>query len=106
MNILMFTNTFTPHVGGVARSVSAFVAEYRKAGHRVLVVAPQYEGAPNDEPDVIRIPALQNFNGSDFSVRIPVPGLLSARLADFRPDLIHSHHPFLLGDTAMRVAAG
>ena len=26
MNIVLFTNTFTPHVGGVARSVAAFTA--------------------------------------------------------------------------------
>jgi glycogen synthase len=40
MNIVMLTNTYTPHVGGVARSVEAFAAEYRGRGHRVLVVAP------------------------------------------------------------------
>lgn len=105
MNILMLTNTYLPHVGGVARSVDAFAREYRRWGHRVLIVAPQFEGTPQHEEDVIRIPAIQRFNGSDFSVRLPIPGLLNAALADFRPDVIHSHHPFLLGDTAVRVAA-
>lgn len=105
MNILMLTNTYLPHVGGVARSVDAFAREYRRRGHRVLIVAPQFEGAAANEEDVIRIPAIQRFNGSDFSVRLPVPGLLSAALADFKPDVVHSHHPFLLGDTAVRVAA-
>ena len=42
MNIVMLTNTFTPHVGGVARSVVAFTDEYRRRGHRVLVVAPDF----------------------------------------------------------------
>jgi 1,2-diacylglycerol 3-alpha-glucosyltransferase len=46
MNILMMTNTFTPFVGGVARSVTAFAQECRKAGHRVVIVAPGFEGAP------------------------------------------------------------
>jgi len=105
MNILMLTNTYLPHVGGVARSVDAFAREYRRRGHRVLIVAPQFEGTPPREEDVIRIPAIQRFNGSDFSVRLPIPGLLSAALADFKPDVIHSHHPFLLGDTAVRIAA-
>ena len=67
MKILMMTNTFTPHVGGVARSVEAFTAEYRKRGHRVLVVAPVFENMPRNEVDVVRIPAIQRFNGSDFS---------------------------------------
>jgi glycosyltransferase involved in cell wall biosynthesis len=105
MNIVMITNTFTPHVSGVARSVEAFTAEYRGRGHRVLVIAPEFEGAPADEHDVVRVPAIQNFNGSDFSVRIPVPGFLSSVLDEFRPDIMHSHHPFLLGATALRLAA-
>jgi glycosyltransferase involved in cell wall biosynthesis len=104
MNIVMLTNTFTPHVGGVARSVEAFTAEYRRRGHRVLVVAPEFRGMPQDEIDVVRIPAIQNFNGSDFSVVLPVSGLLTEALDAFAPDIIHAHHPYLLGVTALRVA--
>jgi glycosyltransferase involved in cell wall biosynthesis len=105
MNILMMTNTFTPHIGGVARSVEAFAANYRKHGHRVLTVAPQFENVAADESGVVRVPAIQNFNGSDFSVRLPIPGFLSAVLDEFNADVVHSHHPFLLGDTALRAAA-
>jgi len=104
MNILMVTNTFTPHVGGVARSVEGFSAQYRKLGHRVLVAAPEFENMPKDEVDVVRIRALQNFNGSDFSVPLPITHLLRRALEKLRPDLVHSHHPFLLGDSAARVA--
>ena len=105
MNILMLTNTYAPHVGGVARSVEAFAREYRRRGHRVVVVAPQFENAPEHEEDVIRVPAIQKFNGSDFSVRLPIPGLLTAALVNFEPDIVHAHHPFLLGEAAARVAA-
>lgn len=105
MNILMLTNTFTPHVGGVARSVAAFTAEYRRRGHRVVVVAPTYQDMPKDERDVVRVPALQNFNGSDFSVPVPILGFLSGPVEELKPDVVHSHHPFLLGDTALRISA-
>jgi glycosyltransferase involved in cell wall biosynthesis len=105
MNILMVTNTFTPHVGGVAKSVADFTETYRLLGHRVLVIAPEFENMPENETDVIRVPAIQNFNGSDFSVRLPIPGYVFASLDEFRPDIVHSHHPFLLGDTALLVAA-
>ncbi|MFW5936831.1 MAG: glycosyltransferase [Desulfosalsimonas sp.] len=107
MNICMFTNTYLPHVGGVARSVSCFEADLRKLGHRVLIVAPTFldnqAGSPED-PRVLRVPAIQNFNGSDFSVRIPIPFIIDEKIEEFEPDIIHSHHPFLLGDAAMRVA--
>lgn len=105
MNILMMTNTYWPHVGGVARSVAAFARCYRERGHSVLVVAPEFPGAPDDEPDVVRIPAIQNFNGSDFSVVLPVPVHLERAVRDFEPDIVHSHHPFLVGSAALRVAS-
>ena len=105
MNIVMMTNTYLPMLGGVARSVAWFTEAFRQQGHRVLVVAPTFENMPQHEQDVVRVPALQKFNGSDFSVRLPVPGLVDDALDEFHPDIVHSHHPFLLGDTALRVAA-
>ena len=41
MNILMFTNTFMPHIGGVRRSIDVLSAGLRKHGHQVLTVAPR-----------------------------------------------------------------
>jgi glycosyltransferase involved in cell wall biosynthesis len=105
MNILMVTNTFTPHVGGVARSVQSYSDAFRQLGHRVLVIAPHFEGAPAHEPDVLRFPAIEHFYRSDFSVPLPVPVGMRRRLDEFAPDIVHSHHPFLLGDTALRTAA-
>lgn len=100
----MMTNTFTPHVGGVARSVEHFTAEYRKRGHQVLIVAPVFDKMPEEENNVVRIHAIQHFNGSDFSVVLPASGLLDTAIDRFNPDIIHSHHPFLLGLTALRLA--
>ncbi len=105
MNILMMTNTYAPHVGGVARSVERFAAAYRRRGHRVLVVAPEFEAMPSHEDGVVRIPAIQHFNGSDFSVVLPIPLFLTSAIESFEPDIVHSHHPFLIGSTALRVAS-
>jgi glycosyltransferase involved in cell wall biosynthesis len=91
----------------VARSVSTFAHEFLRQGHEVLVVAPTFPGKPlppEREAFVERVPSLQNFNGSDFSVRLPFAATLSDRLDAFAADIIHAHHPFLLGDTALRVA--
>lgn len=101
----MMTNTYLPHVGGVARSVASFSELFRRQGHRVMVVAPTFKNMPAREADVVRVPAIQRFNASDFSFRLPIPGLLQAALEGFEPDVIHAHHPFLLGDTALRLAA-
>src|SRR3954464_5510586 len=106
MKICMMTNTYLPHVGGVARSVSTFAEEYRRQGHEVLVGAPTFPGRKPERAQAIveRVAAVQNFNGSDFSVRLPLAAGLSIRLDTFAADIIHAHHPFLLGDTALRMA--
>jgi len=105
MKIVMMTNTYLPLVGGVAASVEAFSAAFRQAGHEVLIVAPTFDNLPPREHGVVRVPAIQHFNGSDFSVRLPIFGLLGSALQGFDPDIVHAHHPFLLGDTALRVAS-
>lgn len=106
MKICMFTNTYLPHVGGVAKSVALFSEDLISLGHKVLVIAPTFaEEMTETRPEGIqRVPAIQHFNGSDFSARIALPFLISNKIREFRPDIIHSHHPYLLGDAALRVA--
>lgn len=103
MKIVMFTNTYLPHVGGVARSVKTLEDACRARGHEVRVIAPQADDV-EATPDVLRVPAIRNFNGSDFAVRLPVPMVVRDFIEEFQPDIIHSHHPFLLGDAALREA--
>lgn len=93
-----------PHIGGVARSVDGLSRGLRDAGHDVLVVAPEFPNARKSTPEVIRMLALQDFTGSDFALSSPFSWALHKRLDSFAPDIIHSHHPFLLGGTALRVA--
>lgn len=107
MNIFMLTNTFIPHVGGVARSVQRFTETYRMLGHDVTVVAPGVPGEEVEETGVVRIPAYGNINGSSFNL----PALTGKMERDLTlagalhaPDVVHSHHPFLLGELARRLS--
>ncbi len=104
MNIVMTTNTYKPIVGGLERSVEVLSGELRKRGHRVLIIAPESRGQP-EEDGVFRVPAIQNFNGTDFSVEVPISLKLNQILKRFAPDIVHTHHPFLIGDTAQRISA-
>lgn len=103
MKILMMTNTYLPIVGGLEKSIQTFSSEFRKMGHQVKIVAPEFEGMPKKEKDVIRIPAIRNVNGTDFSLNLPMPGLLSKFFEEYKPDICHAHHPFLIGDMALRL---
>jgi glycosyltransferase involved in cell wall biosynthesis len=103
MNILFLTNTYLPLVGGVARSVSCLEAEFLRRGHQLLIVAPQTDPPGEDPPYVVRVPALTHVTENNFSAPI-LPGLITAQVRKLRPQVVHSHHPFLLGNTAMRIA--
>ncbi len=103
MKILMITNTYLPHVGGVANSVAGFKNALQAKGHEVMVIAPHFEGEKPDN-DVLRVEAVQNFNGSDFSLSLPAVIFKNRSIEEFDPDIIHSHHPFLLGISALRIA--
>lgn len=104
MNIAMFTNAYAPIVGGVARSVETFAETLRTMGHQVLVVTVTVSGATQSSDHVFRLPAIKHIAGTQFSLKLPIPASLRDRLDAFNPDIIHSHHPFMLGDTALRVA--
>jgi len=105
MKILMMTNTYAPMVGGVEESIRSFTCEFEKLGHEVMIVAPDCEGAPPDEVGVIRLRAIQNFNNSHFSIALPMSGLLQELMKTFVPDIIHCHHPFWMGDIALRLSS-
>ncbi len=105
MKILMMTNTYAPMVGGIEESIRSFTAEFEKLGHEVFIVAPECEGVPPDEVGVIRLSAIQNFNNSNFSIALPMSHLLPELMERFKPDLIHSNHPFWMGDIALRLSA-
>jgi 1,2-diacylglycerol 3-alpha-glucosyltransferase len=104
MKILMVTNTFTPHVGGVAQSLEAFSDRYCELGHDVLVICPSFDGIESTR-NVLRVPAIEHFRHTDFSFPLPIPSGVHRTINAFVPDVVHSHHPFLLGDTALRVGA-
>ena len=104
MHILMMTNTYTPIVGGLERSVKEFTMAYRRRGHAVMVVAPEFEGMPKYERGVARVPAIEHFNGTEFSLKLPISNAVGNAIMKFKPDIIHAHHPFLMGSTALRLA--
>jgi len=103
MNVLMLTNVYTPLVGGITRSIQAVAGELRRREHEVLIIAPRFgEGTPSDEQGVVRIPAVPNVYRQRYAWPLPIPGFVHGTIRDFGPDVIHTHHPFLLGKAGQR----
>ena len=101
MRIAMFTNNYKPNVGGVPISVEHLAAALRALGQTVYVFAPSYDNQV-EEAYVIRYPA--------FPLKIagiPIPNVLTKiimeKVIELQIDLIHVHHPALVGNVALSI---
>ena len=104
MHIAFFTNFYHPIVNGVVRSVASFRETLMNQGHNVFVFAQSDENYKDNEPFIFRYPSLPLPLG-EISAAIPVSPFVDQLLPALKLDVIHTHHPILLGQTAARKAA-
>jgi len=99
MHIANFTNTYLPVISGVVRSVRSFREELTRKGHNVFIFAPESDYT-DKEPFIFRYPSLSLPLGVDIPTAIPISPFVDRLLPAIKLDVIHTHHPFLLGQTA------
>lgn len=106
MNILMVTNNFTPYTGGVVSSIRALVDELQRSGHSVMLVTLDFTGEHDDPSWVKRIYCPIRFMYKTNHMAIPwrAKGQIAQIMDAYRPDIVHVHHPFLLGSIAYKLA--
>jgi glycosyltransferase involved in cell wall biosynthesis len=104
MNIAIFTNNYLPNPYGVSSSIESFRKEFEKMGHTVYIFAPYAKGFIDENPCVYRYPAIDFHYKISFPLAIPYSYKISRILKDLSIDIIHSHHPNLLGWEARRWA--
>jgi len=106
MRIIIFTNNYLPRISGVAVAVDFQEKALRRLGHSTLVVAPDYAfGEESSKARVVRVTSLA-FTKQRFAIPLNFldRGFIEDEVARFNPDIIHTHHPFLLGKTALELA--
>lgn len=105
MHIAFFTNFYLPVVNGVSSSVESFRKELTRQGNNVFVFA-QSDGEYEDQaPFIFRYPSLTLPVYVEVPAVIPVSPFVDQLLPSLKLDVIHTHHPVLLGQTAARKAA-
>jgi len=100
MHIANFTNTYLPVVSGVVRSVRSFRDELTRKGHNVFIFAQEQVDYIDKDPFIFRYPSLNLPTGIDIPAAIPLSPFIDRVLPMVKLDVIHTHHPFLLGQTA------
>ncbi len=107
MRIFFVTNNYKPYSGGVISSIDATVNELRVQGHDVVIVTLDFLGDEHkDEEHVKRVSCPVRFMYKQNHMAIPWrPTYELLMLAKrYQPDIIHVHHPFLLGVSGLKVA--
>jgi 1,2-diacylglycerol 3-alpha-glucosyltransferase len=100
MHIANFTNTYLPVISGVVRSVRSFRDELTRKGHNVFIFAQEHADFVDTDPFIFRYPSLNLPTGVDIPAAIPISPFMDRLLPAIKLDVIHTHHPFLLGQTA------
>lgn len=97
----MFTNNYKPYMGGVPISVDHLAIALRELGHEVYIFAPTYK-EQEEEEYVIRYPS--------FPIAVagaPIPNVLTnlfdRKIKELSIDVIHVHHPVLVGNVALHL---
>ncbi|MCA9988384.1 MAG: glycosyltransferase [Anaerolineales bacterium] len=105
MHIAHYTNTYYPVVSGVVRSISAFRQALIQQGHQVFIFSQAASDYEDTEPFVFRYPAIELPIHNHFPITIPVSSHIDWLMPALKLDVIHAHHPILLGQTAARKAS-
>ena len=109
MRIGIVTATYSPSRNGVATSTALYARGLRERGHEVRIFAPRHPLMPPAEDGVYRLNT--SFAGAralgappDYPVMLAPGPLLTSRLPLRDLDVLHTMHPFLAGQLALRWA--
>lgn len=109
MRIAMFTDSYTPYVSGVVRSIQRFSRGLTDMGHTVYIFAPAYgkadsDGIHSEAAQVFRFYSVPAPTFPDFSIPIPITIKAEKLLRSLAIEVIHTHSPFMTGTLGATLA--
>jgi len=104
VRIALFTNNYLPFCGGVTISVETLRRGLEASGHEAWVFGPRLTGAEDASVKVVRYPSIPVATYPEFALAVPYSRRIERLVSALAFDVIHAHHPFLLGPAARRLA--
>jgi len=107
MRIIFATNNYTPYSGGVVSSIQAMVDGLHHKKHEVIVVSLDFLGISHNDPHYVRrVKSPIRFFYKQNYMAIPwrPTQYMKQLVKSYRPDIMHVHHPFLLGISGLHAA--
>lgn len=107
MRIALFTDTFTPQINGVARTLARLAHHTAGAGHAVAVVSPALGPEPTHEHEGLRIrlPAVRVPFYPELRIARMLDRSSAAQLESFDPEIVHVATEFTAGWSGILWAA-
>jgi len=106
MRIFFVTNNYTPYSGGLVSAIDAVSNALRVEQHEVFIITLDFKPQATDPAYVIRIPCPIRFMYKKNYMAIPwrPTHAIKELIEQYKPDIIHVQHPFLLGVSALHAA--
>ena len=105
MNILQISDVFYPRINGVSTSIQTFKEEFKKLGHEVSLIAPEYTENDEQNDQLIRIPSRSLiFDPEDRLFKRSYVKAITEQLREKQFDIIHIETPFSAHFEGLRLA--
>jgi 1,2-diacylglycerol 3-alpha-glucosyltransferase len=104
VRIGIFTNCYVPMVNGVVGAISLLKRGFEEQGHEAHIFAPAFDDYRDTEERVYRYPALDLTREVKYPVAVPFSWKMQKTIDSLALDLIHCHHPFVLGPAGHKAA--
>jgi glycosyltransferase involved in cell wall biosynthesis len=91
-------------VNGVVGTVCLLKKGFEEHGHKVYIFAPAFDDYRDAESRIFRFPAVDLTREVKYPVAIPFSPQINQILASLHLDIIHCHHPFVLGPLGHKIA--
>jgi len=104
VKIALITNNYLPFIGGVPISVNRLAVGLRELGHTVYVFAPDYKNNGSDDVYTFRYPTLHSKIKDTIPIPIHAYSEITRNFEIRDIDIIHVHHPVLIGYTALNLS--
>lgn len=107
MRIVIFTDTFLPQINGVVTSVVNAIKKFNDKGHKVLIFTSIKKDSIKTKFGknifIEYLPQMNLINYPDFKLAYPDSKIIN-KIKRFKPDIIHSHMPSILGWQALLIS--
>ncbi|MEK6646391.1 MAG: glycosyltransferase [Candidatus Firestonebacteria bacterium] len=104
MNIGIFTDDYLPSVDGAVTSIITFAKEFKKLGHTVYIIAPEYPNYTDEEKNIIRLKSIPAPFPPKYRWCLSWLVNLEEKLKGIDLDIIHIQSPFPVGFLGIKEA--